>query len=38
MFKSDISFNQQEKAEFFTLEAKSFFYTYLDALTFVKYN
>jgi hypothetical protein len=36
MFKKDISFNQQEKAQIFTLEAKAFFQSYIDALNFVK--
>lgn len=36
MFKSDMSFNQNEKAQIFTLEGKAFFNSYLDALNFVR--
>ncbi len=36
MFKKDISFTHNEKAQIFTLEAKAFFHSYLDALSFVK--
>lgn len=36
MFKKDISFTQQEKAQLFTLDAKAFFQSYLEAFNFVK--
>jgi len=36
MFRADMSFNQQEKANIFALEAKAFFQSYVDALNFVK--